>query len=510
MVRATAGARRPRRRRRLRAARAAVRANGPEAKGSRPGGQGLRFELGVSREQARPRPRPIPRARRSRRSRRGGRPARRAAAGSRAGRRCRAAWRGRSAGCARHRRSGCRARVPRPLQGASRSTPANGGAEGRPQAVRRHAGARWSLPSGAPAVAIDAQAPAARASAAVTVPSAPARSAISSALPPGAAQASSLRPGPGGQTGHELRALVLQIEDALLVQDRPVVPPVARQAPGTSPGSARDARGLEARRGVAPCAGSGETSTGGRLEQDARARHRRGPAEPRHPALGQPGRQRSRRGEPAQRVGPGSGGAGAPSRARRRRTALTKPAARGSRARTRSTVSETAARSGTRRFRIWWAPRRSASRTAGVDTRRAAGRGRTRGRSRGPRADAGCRAPARGGRRARGSRGPGASGWASRSARVARSSLERAQHAGRRGTGPAVGTSVEPGARREPRALGEGGGRHGPAALRLHLQQAELRARRAGHHGTRRRTGVTVPGAAVGSRARPRPGRAGP
>ena len=59
-------------------------------------------------------------------------------------------------------------------------------------------------------------------------------------------------------------------------------------------------------------------------------------------------------GQPAERVGlVGSGAGGAPSRASRRSTAFTNPAARGAAARARSTDSETAARSGTRRCRIW-------------------------------------------------------------------------------------------------------------------------------------------------------------
>ena len=350
---------------------------------------------------------------------------------------------------------------------------------------------------------------AARPRAATTRPRAPARSAMSVALPPGAAQASRTQAGGRGQVRHELRALVLDVDDALARPGRPTAALAPRQGAGHEPGLGREARGLgAARRGVGdarveakrPAAARG--SAAARATRDVRARAARASARPAsrgsEPALvSQPmrvaSRVRARRAAPVARQ-PAQDRVDEPGRAR----GLARLAS--------STDSETAARSGTRRCRIWCAPRRRIVERR-RDRRGSSGRSTERPSawSSAPRwrsvpehelVEERALARRRGGsRRAAARRSASACSAAARR----RSGPAKARRAG---GGGHAGLSSRRRAGREARPGGEGGGGHGPAALGLHLEEAQARAlARRPRPRPSRSTASTVPGRRVGGRA---------
>ena len=405
----------------------------------------------------------------------------------------------RSPAGARQRMSGWRPRVPRPRQGASSRTVSNARREGRPQARPRRPRARSARPSARRASASVRSRARARLSPATTVPPRVAEVGhAASPCRPGAAQASSDAPGRAASRRHELRALVLHVDQRprrARSRGRPAgrARRRARRAGAASRPAAARARSASGTRGLRR-----KAAGGGARSARARATARRGPRRVSQRSASH-ARQRAR-GASASRVGRVAG-----SGSRRRALAREPPQDRVHEARPRaaprraprSTDSDTAARSGTRRCRTWWAPRRRAARTGGSSCVEAAGRASgasawsSAPRRRSVPSTSSCRnARSRGSRRLRVGRGQA---LGERRARRAR----RRAGSGRRGAG-----------RRWPRRVSRAG-RRARGAPRPRTRPRAWRCRLSGCTSSRREPRALAAGDERGPRGRPaRPCRA--
>ena len=196
--------------------------------------------------------------------------------------------------------SGCRASVPRPLQGASSRTESKAVAERRPRARRRPRRSRSASPSAAPG-ASGCEASAAR----------PRRPRSPSGGRRGRPGASSCRPARRRRRGRRPVDAARCATSCDPWSWRYTIPSAARRA--SAGPCASQAPGTASGRGSSPAASSRARRVGdARVQPDDRRRaiqesagagHGHVGAQPLQPALGEPGRQRARGGQPARRIG---------------------------------------------------------------------------------------------------------------------------------------------------------------------------------------------------------------